>query len=200
MANWLVLISEKEKTCVFCRNPVRDPETVRSRSREHVFPFWALKEFDAVRDVIEFPRMEANSTDGLSAQLTEQTTIRRLDLNNFLLGDVCSRCNNGRMEVQLCRRNRWRADEPAQRLAKRDMVAVRQGGEPAVLVHVIYLCFPAVVLGQEFARLAQHGPGLNVRRHGPLDYILCPALDGGRCDHALDEAAQVAKPDFPSMT
>ena len=43
--------------------------------------------------------MEASSGDGLTAQLGEQTTIRRLDLNNFLLGDVCSKCNNGWMSA-----------------------------------------------------------------------------------------------------
>ncbi|RWK51070.1 MAG: hypothetical protein E5X54_32995 [Mesorhizobium sp.] len=88
-----------EKICVFCRNPVRDLHTGRTRSREHVFPFWALKGLSAVRDLIEFSRMEAISADGMTAQLSEQTSIRRLDLNNFLLGDVCSKCNNGWMSA-----------------------------------------------------------------------------------------------------
>jgi hypothetical protein len=85
------------KPCVFCGHPVRDPATERIRAREHVFPFWVLDEFGVARDIIEFSPFEATREDGASLQVTIQTPIRRFDLNNFLLGAVCSVCNSGWM-------------------------------------------------------------------------------------------------------
>lgn len=85
------------KVCVFCGNPVRDPQTGRSRAREHVFPAWALEKFGIERDMIEFSPMEAVREDGGSLQVSVQTSNRKLDLNNFLLGAVCSTCNHGWM-------------------------------------------------------------------------------------------------------
>lgn len=90
-------ITHAMKTCVFCGQPVRDPGTDRIRAREHVFPLWALEEFGIKREVIEFSTFEGSRDDGESLQLTEQTPIRSFDLNNFLLGAVCSICNNGWM-------------------------------------------------------------------------------------------------------
>lgn len=85
------------RICVFCGHPVRDPATKRTRAREHVFPFWMLDELGIVRHTIEFSPFEATRGDGTSLQMTEQTPIRRLDFNSFVLGAVCSTCNNGWM-------------------------------------------------------------------------------------------------------
>lgn len=90
-------LSRSKKICVFCGNPVRDPATNRMRAREHVFSFWALDEFGVTRDMIEFSPFEAVREDEASLHLTAQTSIRRIDLNSFLLGAVCSTCNNGWM-------------------------------------------------------------------------------------------------------
>jgi hypothetical protein len=85
------------KVCVFCLNPVRVASTDRERAREHVFANWALKEFDLAKDRIEFSRFETTAPSPPSLQVSEQTPIRTVDLNNFVLGNVCSRCNNGWM-------------------------------------------------------------------------------------------------------
>jgi hypothetical protein len=97
-------VDQVPKTCVFCGNPVLDPSTDRRRAREHVFSSWALEEFGVARDTIEFSKFEAMRADGSSLQTTIQTPIRKFDLNNFVLGAVCSVCNNGwmsRLETQV---------------------------------------------------------------------------------------------------
>lgn len=85
------------KRCVFCCMPVNDKNAGRHRAREHVFPAWLLDRLNARRDIIEFSKTEAKCADGRSLQLTDQAAIRQLDFNNFLLGAVCSTCNNGWM-------------------------------------------------------------------------------------------------------
>lgn len=88
---------KRTKTCVFCGNSVRNKKTNRQRACEHVFPAWVLDQFGVGRESIEFSPMEAARDDGHSLQMTVQTPIRHFDLNNFLLGAVCSTCNNGWM-------------------------------------------------------------------------------------------------------
>ncbi len=91
------LNAQMPKICVFCGHPVQDPSTKRERAREHVFPAWALEEFGVTRDAIEFSVLEASREDRASLQTTIQEPVRKFDLNNFLLGAVCSVCNNGWM-------------------------------------------------------------------------------------------------------
>jgi hypothetical protein len=87
------------KTCVFCGHPVNDPATERKRAREHVYPNWALERYGIKKHVIEFTPYELIRNDGISLQLTvpDQDHKRKLTLDNFLLGNVCNKCNNGWM-------------------------------------------------------------------------------------------------------
>lgn len=101
--------AKRIKSCVFCENPVRDTKTNRQRAREHVFPSWALDKFDVSGESIEFSPMEAARDDGGSLQMTAQTPIRCFNLNNFLLGAVCSTCNHGWMS-RLEARVKWPLD------------------------------------------------------------------------------------------
>ncbi|MCA0417736.1 MAG: SEC-C domain-containing protein [Proteobacteria bacterium] len=82
------------KKCAFCGIEVRHQSTARTRAREHVFPRWALEEFNLSKAEIEFT--EINTMNG-SLHLSKLPPIRKFDLDSFLLGNVCSNCNNGWM-------------------------------------------------------------------------------------------------------
>lgn len=71
------------KSCVFCGIEL----TKNNRSREHVIPRWVQEVRGLSAEILS-----AGFGDAISV-----TIERRMDMNSFLAGQVCARCNNGWM-------------------------------------------------------------------------------------------------------
>jgi len=85
-----------KKLCLLCDNPLSVEGGIRRKSKEHVFPSWALEKFNLENKPIRFSRLEAMQ-DERSLHISQQSEFRAFDLDSFLLGSVCKHCNNGWM-------------------------------------------------------------------------------------------------------